>query len=110
MICAPVDHFAIGFEISSEKNAPTKPTDRGEDEQRGHVDALGAEPRVEAQHVDDDRQQNHDRQVGGQEQDNSLHGLFGFLQCGKCNLSEGMPTYMGAAAAVQPPAGGTRNR
>jgi hypothetical protein len=26
MTCAPVDHFAIGFEISSEKNAPAKPT------------------------------------------------------------------------------------
>ena len=26
MTCAPVDHLAMGFEISSEKNEPTNPT------------------------------------------------------------------------------------
>ena len=75
MTCAPVDHLAIHLEISSEMKAPPKPKIAAIISSGDVLDALLGQRAVQAEHADDDRQQEHDREVGGDQKDYSFHGF-----------------------------------
>ena len=75
MTCTPMAVFAIHLDSNREMNEPPKPSTAENTSNAPRVQAVLREVAVQAEHTDDDGQDQHDRDVGGDQEDDAFHGL-----------------------------------